>query len=32
VNVNADGTRFLMLKDEDQDSGTSKQIIVGLGW
>jgi len=30
--VTADGTRFLMIKDEDQDSVTSKQIIVVQGW
>jgi serine/threonine-protein kinase len=30
--VTADGERFLMIKDEDQDSATSKQIVVVLGW
>jgi len=30
--VTADGKRFLMIKDEDQDLATSKQIIVALGW
>ncbi len=30
--VAADGKRFLMIKDEDQDLATSKQIIVALGW
>jgi len=30
--VTPDGKRFLMIKDEDQDSATSKQIIVALGW
>jgi hypothetical protein len=30
--VTADGQRFLMIKDDDQDSATSKQIIVVLGW
>jgi hypothetical protein len=30
--VTADGKRFLMIKDDDEDSTTSKQIIVALGW
>jgi hypothetical protein len=30
--VTADGKRFLMIKDKDQDSATSKQIVVVLGW
>ena len=30
--VTADGKRFLMIKDDDQDSATSKQIVVVLGW
>ena len=30
--VTADGKRFLMIKDEDQDRATSKQIVVVLGW
>jgi serine/threonine protein kinase len=30
--VTAEGKRFLMIKDEDQDLATSKQIIVALGW
>jgi dipeptidyl aminopeptidase/acylaminoacyl peptidase len=30
--VTADGERFLMIKDEDQDSATSNQIVVVLGW
>jgi serine/threonine-protein kinase len=30
--VTADGQRFLMVKDEDQDAATSKQMIVALGW
>jgi hypothetical protein len=30
--VSADGRRFLMIKDDDQDSATSKQIVVVLGW
>jgi serine/threonine-protein kinase len=30
--VTADGQRFLMIKDDDQDKATSKQIIVVLGW
>jgi serine/threonine-protein kinase len=30
--VTADGQRFLMIKDDDQDSATSKQIIVVQGW
>jgi eukaryotic-like serine/threonine-protein kinase len=30
--VTADGTRFLMIKDEDLDTARSTQIIVVLGW
>jgi serine/threonine protein kinase len=30
--VTADGKRFLMIKDEDQDRAASKQIVVVLGW
>jgi len=30
--VTADGKRFLMINDDDQDSATSKQIVVVLGW
>jgi hypothetical protein len=30
--VAADGRRFLMIKDEDQDSTTSKQIVIVQGW
>ncbi len=30
--VTADGRRFLMIKDDDQDRATSKQIVVVLGW
>ena len=30
--VSADGKRFLMIKDEDQDRATSRQIVVVLGW
>jgi dipeptidyl aminopeptidase/acylaminoacyl peptidase len=30
--VTADGKRFLMIKDDDQDRATSKQIIVVQGW
>ncbi len=30
--VTADGRRFLMVKDNDQDTGTSAQIIVAIGW
>jgi eukaryotic-like serine/threonine-protein kinase len=30
--VTADGRRFLMIKDEDQDSNTSRQMIVVLDW
>jgi serine/threonine-protein kinase len=30
--VTADGRRFLMIKDEDQDSATSRQVIVVLAW
>jgi eukaryotic-like serine/threonine-protein kinase len=30
--VTADGKRFLMIKDDDQDRATSKQIVVVQGW
>jgi eukaryotic-like serine/threonine-protein kinase len=30
--VTADGNRFLMIKDDDQDRATSKQIVVVQGW
>jgi serine/threonine-protein kinase len=30
--VTADGKRFLMIKDEDQDRAASTQIVVVLGW
>ena len=30
--VSSDGQRFLMIKDEDQDSATSRRAIVVLGW
>ena len=30
--VTADEQRFLMIKDEDQDTATSNQIVVVLGW
>jgi hypothetical protein len=30
--VTADGKRFLMVKDDDQDRAASKQIVVVLGW
>jgi serine/threonine-protein kinase len=30
--VTADGQRFLMIKDDDQDRASSKQIVVVLGW
>lgn len=30
--VTADGKRFLMVKDDDQDRATSRQIVVVLGW
>ena len=30
--VTADGSRFLMIKDDDQDRAVSKQIVVALGW
>jgi hypothetical protein len=30
--VTADGKRFLMIKDDDQDRAASRQIIVVLGW
>jgi hypothetical protein len=28
----ADGKRFLMIKDDDQDRAASRQIVVVLGW
>jgi Tol biopolymer transport system component len=28
----ADGQRFLMIKDDDQDKATSTQLVVVLGW
>jgi Tol biopolymer transport system component len=30
--VTTDGERFLMIKDDDQDSAVSRQIVVVLGW
>jgi len=30
--VTADGRRFLMIRDDDQDRVTSKQIVVVQGW
>jgi len=30
--VTADGNRFLMIKDEDQDTATSTRIVVVQGW
>jgi hypothetical protein len=30
--VTPDGERFLMIKDDDQDSAVSRQIVVVLGW
>jgi len=30
--VSADGRRFLMIKDDDQDRAISKEIVVALGW
>jgi serine/threonine-protein kinase len=30
--VTADGSRFLMIKDDDQDRTASRQIVVVLGW
>jgi serine/threonine-protein kinase len=30
--VTADGKRFLMIKDDDQDRAASTQIVVVLGW
>lgn len=30
--VTADGKRFLMIKDEDQDRAASKQLVVVLAW
>lgn len=30
--VTPDGKRFLMIKDDDQDSTTSKQIVVVQNW
>ncbi len=30
--VTADGRRFLMVKDDDQDRATSREIVVVQGW
>jgi eukaryotic-like serine/threonine-protein kinase len=30
--VTADGKRFLMIKDDDQDRAASRQIVVVIGW
>ena len=30
--VTADGTRFLMIRDQDQETITSRQFVVVLGW
>jgi serine/threonine protein kinase len=30
--VTGDGRRFLMIKDDDQDTARSTQIVVALGW
>ena len=30
--VAADGKRFLMIKDDDEDRATSRQIVVVQGW
>jgi hypothetical protein len=30
--VTYDGKRFLMIKDDDPDRATSRQIVVVLGW
>jgi hypothetical protein len=30
--VTADGKRFLMIKDEDQDRAMSREIVVVQGW
>jgi hypothetical protein len=30
--VTADGNRFLMIKDDDQDRAASNQIVVVQGW
>ena len=30
--VTPDGSRFLMIKDDDQDRQTSQQVIVVQGW
>ena len=30
--VTADGRRFLMIKDDDRDRVTSKEIVVVQGW
>jgi len=30
--VTADGKRFLMTKDDDQDRAISRQMVVVLGW
>ena len=30
--VTPDGERFLMIKDDDQDSAVSREVVVVLGW
>ena len=30
--ASSDTTSFLMIKDDDQDSAVSRQVIVVLGW
>jgi len=30
--VTTEGERFLMIKDDDQDSAVSRQVVVVLGW
>ena len=30
--VTGDGQRFLMIKDDDQDTATSTHIVIALGW
>jgi len=30
--VSPDGERFLMIKDDDQDSGIAHEVMLPLGW
>jgi hypothetical protein len=30
--VSSDGERFLMIKDDDQESGIADEVMLALGW